>query len=474
MANNKRTFAFVEDEKNKIEHDEIDTKRRKIGSSDNQMAVNCNQQNEDPFESIRSAVEFMLIWIYNVPEAVIQLILEFNTCSIWYRNDWSESLCFKRVYEEIDAEVEYVYHELERVFLQTTNSEIWCKGCNEHHDVGLNNDGTVCNFVLNEYFRKRKIKIKKIWMYGKFFKMFEDERGKIYASGHQKLHQIAFPNNSCNIVEPELIEGIENLQQICGGLYHCVILDRNGIVFSSKMYALRQFDENVSDCIDLSKKYGLHQIKGTSSNATNFTQETNNFQPIYCFQNVKITAISVGVGHSLFVAENGEVWSCGLNKHCQLGHGNNNRCSDYPQKIQFLVENNIKIKKCASGDDHNLLLDVHGNVYGFGSNYVGQCGLGIRHGIVNLPTMIKMDEQFDDIQCGYAHSYMKSVSDIHVLFGCNRYGQCNLATKRYPNYISKPLAINEIVKEKVIGEFIKIKDFSIIANYTIINILEME
>ena len=456
MANKKRTFVFAEHKQNKIEHKEFETKRRKVDSTDNQMAVNSNEQNEDPFRSVRSAVQFMLIWIYNVPNVIIELILQFNTSNAWYRNNWTGGLCFKRVYEEIDAQIEYFYHGNARIFLHTTNSEMWCKDCNKNHEPRLNDDGIICNFILNEYFRKKKIKIKRIWMNPQVMAMFEDDCGKIYAAG-----RIApFGSRQPIMVEPELIHAVQKVQQICIGHRHCVILDKKGTVFKTKRYGLQQFD------------------------AANLSNTIQSISPIYCFQNEKIIGISIGIGHSLFLTRNGIVWSCGSNEWCQLGHGDNRSVfCDYPKKIQFLIENNIKIQKCASGQHHNLLLDDHGNVYSFGCNSVGQCGLNISQETVALPKIIKMNKQFDDIQCGYSHSYMKSIGDIHFLFGCNSFVQSNLAQELHspeslkkwnPDFISKPLAINEIVKQKVIGEFIKIKNVFLITFYTVINILEMQ
>ena len=274
----------------------------------------------------------------------------------------------------------------------------------------------------------------------------------------KKYNQFGFGGELMVIKEPQLVEGVENVQQICVGGNHCIILDRNGAVFSTKFYSER-----------FSPYYDHDGQNGTGSD--NFSSENDNFHPIPFFKNIKIIGISVGIEHSLFVEENGVVWSCGRG---QLGHSHrNNLRRQNPKQIESFIERNIKIKKCASGLFHNLLLDDHGNVYAFGCNLYGQCGIDKEKRTIEVPTMIEMHEKVENIQCAAVNSHIKSVSNIHFLFGDNTRDQFRLI-KRTEKYINKPLAINEIVREMVIGEFIEIKKVTIIQYFTIINVLEIQ
>ena len=465
MASAKRTFANIEDEKNENEDAEFGQKRRKIDLLENDMQIDSTEETENTLNSVEGIVAFMLTWMYKVPEVIIKLILEYNTCSVWYGNGWSGTeMFFDYLYGDIDDEIVDVQYAFDVAFLQSKDGKIWCKGSNAHCQLGLGHDKEVKQFVMNEFFKNKTIKIENIWTDEKSFSIFQDKNGKIYGCGYQTHNQFGFGWKPCDIIKPELIDGIENVEQICIGLQHCIVLDRNGTVYSTKMYGYLPF---ATIC--------AYAANGDGSN--NFSQYKDNFHPIPFFQNVKIIAISVGEMHSLFVQENGVVWSCGLNKSSQLGYGHSAILHQaYPKKIQFLIENNIKIKTCASGAVHNLLLDSDGNVYTFGRSCFEACGLGSMNEVtenVNEPTMIKIDKKFDNIQCGKLHSYMKSVCNIHFLFGNNERNQCGLLKVR-DNCIYKPLAINEIVKEIVMGEFIEIKTVCVVEEYTIMNIVEIQ
>ena len=457
-AKKKRNIATLDDKKSNEEHNDIQSKRRKVDSSNNEMALESIQENEDPLHTIRGVVKFMLVWIWNIADDIIETILQYNICNVWYKTGWSAREMFvDYVYTNIDAEITNIHYGIDLAFLQTRNGEIWCKGSNDEHQLGLCHHYKVKEFLVNDFFIKEQIKIKNIWSDKILFTMFQDETGKIYGCGYQTRNQFGFGFETCEIVKPELVIGIENVEQIAIGHSHCIVLDRNGTVYTTKIYLPN------------------HGQNGTGSN--NLSNENNNFHPIPFFNNIKIIAISAGLFHTLFVTENGMVWSCGINKYGQLGYGYpNNVHALYPKKIEFLIEQNIKIQTCASGHAHNLLLDEEGNVYAFGRNCFGECGLGEtkeEKKIICEPTMITMDQKFDNIQCGRSHNYMKSVSNIHFLFGDNQRGQSGLLTN-LDAYICKPLMINEIVKNIIMGEFIEIKKVCVFHDYTFMNLLEQQ
>lgn len=84
-----------------------------------------------------------------------------------------------------------------------------------------------------------------------------------------------------------------------------------------------------------------------------------------------ITSLSAGDGFSLFLDENGSVWSCGRNDHGQLGLGDTNN-----RNIPELIKNLPKIKSVFTLGFASLFLDSEGSVWSVGDNRYGQLGLG--------------------------------------------------------------------------------------------------
>ena len=453
MDHKKRKLVIIENNKNRNEEAKFGSKRRKIDFLQNQMALDV-EDNGDELNSIGSLVKFILMFVYDVPNEIVKIILEYNTWNVWLKNHWSHTeISFHRICNPEKRKVQNVYHGKNTIFLKTTNDQIWCKGYNHHCQLGLGNDDKVDKFVLNEYFIKRGLQIENIWMNQVSFTIFQDEKGKVYGCGYQRNNQFGFGPKTRNIIEVELIEGIENIEEICIGINHSIVLDKNGAVFATK-------------------SYGNHQYGQNGAGYDNFSNKTDNFHRLNCFKE-KIIAISVGSFHSLFVTNNGAVWSCGWNNCCQLGHGRQKTWSSHLKKINYLIKNNIKIITCASGDAHNLLLDEIGNVYAFGYNEKGQCGLSKDKKMFGEPTIIQMNEKFENIQCGKEHSYMKSLCNTHFLFGNNEYGQCGFL-KITESSIYKPLAMNTILKQMLVGELVEIKRIFVVDHFTVMNIVEIQ
>jgi len=63
--------------------------------------------------------------------------------------------------------------------------------------------------------------------------------------------------------------------------------------------------------------------------------------------------------------ESGEVWSCGSGYSGRLGHGTEEQ--EYaPKRIEYFVQNNIKIEKIACGGGHSMAISDKGEVRYFG------------------------------------------------------------------------------------------------------------
>merc|ERR1712001_361096 len=85
----------------------------------------------------------------------------------------------------------------------------------------------------------------------------------------------------------------------------------------------------------------------------------------------------------------------------------------------------IQIIKASCGENHTILLDNKGKVYGFGKNFYYQLGNGTsRH--VHSPEMnvVLKDDVIIDVKCGNNHSIARDQNNKYYLWGLNDFNQC--------------------------------------------------
>ena len=121
-----------------------------------------------------------------------------------------------------------------------------------------------------------------------------------------------------------------------------------------------------------------------------------------------------------------------------------------PTKIPYFIKEKIVIQDIKCGAAHNIALDINGCVYSWGANESGQCGLGLDDKeAVYEPKLIESVKEFviDYIDCGYGHSYIRSMDKRHYLFGSNGSGEC--ITYNEETKIIAPFRVDQIIKSKL-------------------------
>ena len=458
MSSKKRKCPFGDDQ--------VKTKTTKIKSSnhDDTEIDSGSIQQKNPGEIIQEIIQKQLKFVFDVPQEIIQIIIEYNVWNVWYQTkNHYNTIAHDKWFEKINNHIECIYCACDYIFLQTSKNDIWCQGNNQFGQLGLNHCNFVNEFQLNEYILEAGIKVKKIWInnYQPARTFWMDQNNKLYACGYNERNELGFGDGKTQINKPELIENIQNVKQVAISGFHCIILNEKGVVFSHKMHEsnrIMNFGQN-----------------GDGSNQ--FSNQNDKFNMIPFFNNIKIIQISVGFQHSLFVTAKGNIYSCGSNTHSQLGHGHRIDIGDtYPKKIKFFEERDIQIKNCASGSNHNLVLSEQGIAYAFGGNRRGQCGLNTNDKFIKIPTQISMKDKIETIKCGNSHSYIKSVQNTHYLFGWNHCNQCSLKNRseQTPTQFSKPLAIDEIAIQISTGDLIEIKEILLVSHSTMIKMLQMQ
>ncbi|XP_078247016.1 putative E3 ubiquitin-protein ligase HERC4 isoform X4 [Pogona vitticeps] len=141
------------------------------------------------------------------------------------------------------------------------------------------------------------------------------------------------------------------------------------------------------------------------------------------FLNKKIRDVGCGLRHTVFVLDDGTVYTCGCNDLGQLGHEKSRK---RPEQVGALDAQNIVAVSC--GEAHTLALNDKGQVYAWGFAADGQLGLPGTEEYTRVPRNIKSlsDIQIVQVACGYYHSLALSKGSEIFSWGQNKHGQLGL------------------------------------------------
>ncbi|NXX87159.1 HERC4 ligase, partial [Urocolius indicus] len=160
-----------------------------------------------------------------------------------------------------------------------------------------------------------------------------------------------------------------------------------------------------------------------------------------------IVAVSCGEAHTLALNDKGQVYAWGLATDGQLGLPGTEECIRVPRNIKSLSE--IQIVQVACGYYHSLALSKGSEVFSWGQNKYGQLGLGYEYKKQNSPQVIKslLGIPFAQIAAGGAHSFVLTLSGAIFGWGRNKFGQLGLNDEndRYFPTLLKSLRTQKVV-----------------------------
>jgi len=135
---------------------------------------------------------------------------------------------------------------------------------------------------------------------------------------------------------------------------------------------------------------------------------------------VHVTAVAAGIGHGLALTADGDVYSWGYNAHGRLGDGIDDHRS-VPALVSALDE--VHVTAIAAGSGHSLAVTADGDVYSWGFNKYGRLGDGITDRFV--PALVSaLDEvHVTAVAAGSGHSLALTADGEVYSWGDNRYGQ---------------------------------------------------
>lgn len=240
----------------------------------------------------------------------------------------------------------------------------------DHHDLALDERGTVWAWGRNGYGQlgdgttnaaSTPVQVKGLddvvtVAAGATHSLAVKRDGTVWGWGNNRAKQLG-PELPDEILIPSQIEKVENIVQVSGGYGHSVALAKDN----------RVWVWGIEDRTLLAKP---------SLRNSDDTPIDEYRAPISFEFNAAVISVRAGSFHTIALLENGQVWAWGSNQAGQLGNKAlkctvNDACgntantllpSDEPIQITELPD----IELLAAGNEHNIVVDTAGNLWGWG------------------------------------------------------------------------------------------------------------
>jgi alpha-tubulin suppressor-like RCC1 family protein len=211
--------------------------------------------------------------------------------------------------------------------------------------------------------------------------------------GSSPLDADALPDETVTAKQTLAAVNVNVPETVAAGAYHSLMLRKTGTVWA--------WGQN---------QYG--QL-GTSGVPTVVTTPT----PVASLPAVK--AIATGIGHSLALDLDGQVWAWGQNASGQVGLGSAVGTVPMPTKVPGLTG----IQRIAASGNYSLALDSDGQVWAWGQNTSGQVGTGTPSIAVPLPVRVTGLPAIRAIAAGLNHVLALDTAGGVWAWGQNTSGQ---------------------------------------------------
>uniref|UniRef100_A0A3B3ZGV1 HECT domain-containing protein n=1 Tax=Periophthalmus magnuspinnatus TaxID=409849 RepID=A0A3B3ZGV1_9GOBI len=162
------------------------------------------------------------------------------------------------------------------------------------------------------------------------------------------------------------------------------------------------------------------------------------YEPKSCsvFSGRGLKEIACAGEHSVFLLQDGSVYTCGSNSCGQLGH---DKLGTSPELVGALDTQKIAMVCC--GRAHSLAVSEQGQVFAWGAGDGGQLGLGTTETTVRIPRLVKRlcDHRISQVMCGNQHCIALSRDGQLFTWGQNTNGQLGLGKGEPSKLFPQPL-----------------------------------
>ena len=171
-------------------------------------------------------------------------------------------------------------------------------------------------------------------------------------------------------------------------------------------------------------------------------------QLVFDLQGYRVREVYAGGWHSAVRLENGNVMTWGFNKYGQLGHGTY-ETEWTPRVVHELVSR--APQTVALGRYHSGAVDYQGDLWMWGSNAYGQCGLGNNTPAAPTPRLLDKMQGAGVLQlafgCGHSLALLRNGSVL--AWGRNERRQLGLGPKA-PAAVPFPVEVRLLREEEIV------------------------
>lgn len=336
--------------------------------------------------------------------------------------------------------------------LLSNSSSLWCDpvktkksvcswGAGSLGQLGLGTQKDIFTPTVIKTFEELNESINKLSCYGNK-SLFLTESGKVYFNG------TGFETNELkNTIPTEILVPKESIREISIGFNHAALISNSnklytfgdgyfgqlGLgstvkssevpIFISDQFARVACGDQFTLAIDVTgDAYSFGVGRAGSLGQGNYKKVDEITRVEFFVENkIKLQDVACGKDFSLFLTTDGKLYSCGANDYGQLGTGVSDRKRNTPKLISTLA--NETIVKISTGEYHSAVLSKNGKVYTFGLGNDGQCGHDSRSSIYQ-PTLVKdLNEKVISLNCGGGHTAAITASNKLFVWGRGRNGQ---------------------------------------------------
>eukprot|EP01083_Nonionella_stella_P096792 272165_1 len=381
------------------------------------------------------------------PHDVIKIIIKYATFPL---NVWciganiggccglgDDRMCSTLTECNWNIKVKEIFVGDDHTVIKDIHNQYYSCGVNPQHNCGVQSKQ---HYILTptqmHWMEHKDLVIQNCFMssYGHYCTPFwKTSNGDIYAHGRNTAGRLGFDFNFEEVAHNIEYLKDKNIVKIVSGEYVSIAISEDGQVYSTGD------DANSMG----SNGHGLDGRKNTK------------WKQIDPLKHVQILDASSGYHWTVFVSSEGKVLTCGRGGSGQLGYKQHyKRKREYalpPKEIPFFANNMIRIQSVECGYNHCMAIDVSNNVYGWGSNQRGECGIAEFYGnTIWKPTLIKtFTNNIERVMCAVNSSLFKTKDCGYYVCGCNEYYQCGTDNKKDKK---QPERINEWIAQNINGE----------------------